>query len=36
MTNEEKHNELADFDKKLYLFDKKIIAQGLDVRPALD
>lgn len=32
----EKHNELADFGKKLYLFDKKIIAQGLDVHPALD
>ena len=32
----EKHNELAEFGKKLYLFDKKIIAQGLNVHPALD
>lgn len=32
----EKYNELEDFGKKLYLFDKKIIAQGLKVHPALD
>lgn len=32
----EKYNELADFGKKLYLFGKKIIAQGLNVHPALD
>ena len=32
----EKHNELAYFGRKLYLFGKKIIAQGLDVHPALD